>query len=687
MIDDAAKKALLVARHVAMQGAPQMDFHNASTYTPPSMPPRSAAADYPKGVPLDERGNISRTIEGRPLTAQVVAGRSTLGGSGIHPDRGIDPQTVERLGTEAGGANFLELPPRSLNRDVGKFTGSRDPVTGERKSLIAIRNDLSPEGAENVRAHEVAHLFDWISGKLPVPPKGPVRNEMEQVYHRLSTNKTPEPGWESKYGLKTPEAFGYHGEKANKELAAESIRAYMADPNYIKTVAPRAAALIRKHFNDHPYLSKFIQFNTAALALLGSSGLYSSGGMVGGQDPTHPDITKASGGMIDDPAKAIRRATLIAKGLSRTIGPLPNKDEGERVHPASMVPGVQGYREGGAPSNVANYQDPPSKKMTGFDWRPLSKVHEELGGMSEIPSHVADFGKFMDDTARRAATQGLSPRDLIKAYTITRSSIQREARTADKARAAGLILPSGFTGNVRPEGAFGEWLHSPMGRRYLDAAENGHVDHEAVADASKTMKPFGLTTEAHALPWAAQNLPQHAALVSDMVARAMQNKSTPEEWRGFVGGVHGIGAAKAGFMASLLGRGDQPTLDARQVILHTGRPTSEAKAPLARAGHEAVDRLAARQQAMAFKTPEELAPYYQHLAHHAVWDKVGNQQTTHQDVINAMQHAANGGIITPAHEHPLAHAMHEIGMPGFDTGYNVVDRALRLTRHHTPGRR
>ena len=391
--------------------------------------------------------------------------------------------------------------------------------------------------------------------------------------------------------------------------------------------------------------------------------------------------------MIDDPSKAIRRAALIAKGLERAIGPMPGKDEGERVHPASLLPGVQGYREGGAPSNVSNYQDPPSKKMTGFDWRPLSKVHEELGGMSEIPSHVADFGKFMDDTARRASTQGLSPRDLIKAYTITRSSIQRESRTADKARAAGLILPPGFTGDVRPEGAFGEWLHSPMGQRYLDAAERGRVDHEAVADASKIMKPFGLATEAQALPWAAENLPQHAAPVSDMVSRAMQNKSTPEEWRGFIKGVHGIGNAKAGFMASLLGRGDQPTLDARQVILHTGRPTGEAKALLARAGSESVDRLASRQQAMAFKTPEELAPYYQHLAHHAVWDKVGNQQTTHQDVINAMQHAATGGTIHPAHEHPLARAMREIGMPGLDGHYDNIDHALSVVRNHTPPRR
>jgi len=375
-------------------------------------------------------------------------------------------------------------------------------------------------------------------------------------------------------------------------------------------------------------------------------------------------------------------------------GPTGNPTHNHVIFDPSVIDIKRRYKRGGEverhgykTDGAVTYKDPESKRMQGFDWRPLSEVYEELGGMNEIPSHVADFGKFMDDTARRASTQGLSPRDLIKAYTITRSSIQREARTADKARAAGLILPPGFTGDVRPEGAFGEWLHSPMGRRYLDAAENGHVDHEAVADASKTMKPFGLTTEAHALPWAAQNLPQHAAPVSDMVARAMQNKSTPEEWRGFIKGVHGIGNAKAGFMASLLGRGDQPTLDARQIILHTGRPTSEAKASLARAGSESVDRLAARQQAMAFKTPEELAPYYQHLAHHAVWDKVGNQQTTHQDVINAMQHAATGGAIHPVHEHPLARAMHEIGMPGLDGHHDNIDRALSVVRHYTPHRR
>ena len=294
---------------------------------------------------------------------------------------------------------------------------------------------------------------------------------------------------------------------------------------------------------------------------------------------------------------------------------------------------------------VSQYQDPASPKMKGFDWRPLRDVQESLGGLPEIPSHVEAFGAFMDETARRAAAGGLTPRDLIKAYAITRSSIQRRAQTADKVRAAGLDLPPNVTGQIRPEGAMGEWLHSPMGQRYLDQAERGKVDEEAVAHAQQVMKPFGLNAEMDALPWAVQNLGPRHKEVSDLVARALKGQSSPEEWRNFSKDLRGIGTAKAGFVASMLGRGDQPTLDARQVILQTGMPTSEAKKPLAKAGYEAVDRLAARQTALNPKMDSGLEPFRQHLTHHAIWDKAGNEETTHDDVMRAMRGAKNGGRI------------------------------------------
>jgi len=109
--------------------------------------------------------------------------------------------------------------------------------------------------------------------------------------------------------------------------------------------------------------------------------------------------------------------------------------------------------------------------------------------------------------------------------------------------------------------------------------------------------------------------------------------------------------------------------------LHTGRPTKEASKYIAKKGGaggvEAVDRLAARQSAMDLSLPEHLKPYYQHLTHHAVWDKAGNDETTHEDVVRAMHHAANGGAQGDGDEdgilsHPVAKIFQTIGMAGLN---------------------
>jgi hypothetical protein len=323
---------------------------------------------------------------------------------------------------------------------------------------------------------------------------------------------------------------------------------------------------------------------------------------------------------------------------------------------------VEGYATKG-------YVDPASKHISNWNWRPLEDVHNELG-LTEIPSHVHEFGKFMDRTAERAGREGLTPRDLLKAYTITRASIQRRATPAENLHKSGLVLPPDVTGMVRPEGAFGHWLHTPAGQAYLDAAQRGQTHEAAIQDAMQRMKPYGKHNDlGNALRWGAANLPDKAAAVSHLVAAGRENASSPQEWRDFIGNIRGIGPSKAGFVASLMGRGDQPTLDARQVIMHTGRPSKEAQPHIARkggkGGEEAVDRLAARQTAMNLKTPAGMEPYYQHLAHHAVWDKAGNEMTTHQDVMDAMQHAATGGTIM---DHPLAIVMHGLHPEGYSEG-------------------
>lgn len=287
-----------------------------------------------------------------------------------------------------------------------------------------------------------------------------------------------------------------------------------------------------------------------------------------------------------------------------------------------------------------------------WHWRPLEDVRNELQ-LDEIPSHVHKFGEFMDETARRAASQGLTPRDLIKAYAITRASIGRRALPAETLREAFAELPPDVTGRVRPEGAMGHWLHTKMGQRYLDAAEAGRVDEEAIEHARNAMRRFGKDqTEPTALRWAALNLPGKEGRVSELIARAHRGQSSPEEWRGEMR-MPGIAESKAGFLASMLGRGDQPTLDARQLILHTGRPTKEAAPILSRKGasEAAVNRLAGRQSELKLKHDPEMSPFYQHLAHHTIWDKAAGEETTHEDLMRALRGAKRGGRQT---EKPLS---------------------------------
>jgi len=55
--------------------------------------------------------------------------------------------------------------------------------------------------------------------------------------------------------------------------------------------------------------------------------------------------------------------------------------------------------------------------------------------------------------------------------------------------------------------------------------------------------------------------------------------------------------------------------------------------------------LADRQRAMDMSLDPSLDPFYQHLVHHTVWDKLGNEQTTHDDLVKAMRGYADGGEI------------------------------------------
>jgi hypothetical protein len=332
----------------------------------------------------------------------------------------------------------------------------------------------------------------------------------------------------------------------------------------------------------------------------------------------------ASGGLADAPGYERGGRVGLMERIARAAA-----DSGRRA--------ARGTSSAAAPSAIADWR-----------WRPNADVMRQLDLPAEAPDHVQDFGHFMAEQAGRAQAGDLGARDLVKAFAITRASIQRAALPADRLRDAGLSVPTDASGMVRPEGAMAEWLATPAGQRYLDAAVRGEVDDGAIADAVARLAPFGKPTDIDdALRHGATALPGREAEAARAIAGVYEGEAGLDDWRSFALGLRGIGPAKQGFIGSLLGAGGDPTLDARQLLLHTGQPTAEARPYLERRGGlgalQGVDKLALRQEDMDLGLPAELEPFRQHLTHHAVWDRVGGTETTHEDVVRAMRLYGAGG--------------------------------------------
>lgn len=293
--------------------------------------------------------------------------------------------------------------------------------------------------------------------------------------------------------------------------------------------------------------------------------------------------------------------------------------------------------------NYAKYLDPAAKFIKDWEWKNLGEVAKKTP--KAVPDYVqGGYGAFMQQQLNRAMKGELSPRDLIKAYTITQSSIGRGGLPHSTATKTGMKLPN-TGGEVRPEGAYAEWLGSPMGQRYLDMASRGEVDPAVLADIQGKFAPFGKQNQlAGQMEYAAQNMPRMAENMNQAVTGDVN------QYRDWAEQMKGIAGAKSGFIGSMLGRGDLPTFDARQIALHTDNQAPVGIGSIMNRGkgqgaRESVDRLAARQSALDLDIDPSLQPHYQHLAHHAVWDALGDTQTTHDDIVRAMQNYAQGGEV------------------------------------------
>lgn len=266
----------------AAGGADQMASKTALLYNPPTKPQRPFEADYPDGnsdlSPAAGGSLLRRDMDGRPLTAGTVVGRTMVGGG----DMPLPQGQIDQLAESLVGSRPQAVSQRELRGDSGRLTRSVDPVTGEIANTLTVNQNLSPELQQRVTAHELGHYIDDTAGQIETAG---LSRELADVYNTLNTGRERAT---HRFG---PQNAGYPKDEQPRELMAEAIRAYLADPNYLKTVAPQTAAAIRAAVNPNPRLRDIIQFNTVAPAAIGLSALAIPGDTeagprdVGGYEP------------------------------------------------------------------------------------------------------------------------------------------------------------------------------------------------------------------------------------------------------------------------------------------------------------------------------------------------------------------------------------------------------------------
>jgi hypothetical protein len=211
-----------------------------------------------RGGIADDAGKLQLDIDGRPLVGDHISGRRVVRGA----DEAIVPEELAAISEGSTGKVHQALEARALPAGtVGAYREIRGPDGPERS--IAYLKTLTPPKAAKVVSHGLGHALDELSGQIPTDG---LKTELRQIYNTLNT------GRERSTNLTGPQHLGYEGDEVSRELMAEAIRAYMTNPNYIKTVAPKTAARIREYVNGNPRLNRTIQFNSLGLPLAFGTG-------------------------------------------------------------------------------------------------------------------------------------------------------------------------------------------------------------------------------------------------------------------------------------------------------------------------------------------------------------------------------------------------------------------------------
>jgi hypothetical protein len=311
-------------------GAPRLEGKAAAMYEPPSTPPRPIEADYPLdrwpyGPPVNTQGRLTHDVDGRPIApTAIIVGRASPTAS----DRPLAPSkygaiTKALIGSTPTGVPGLRVPGLGPGR-LGDYYAIKDAL-GQIQKKIAFDSTLPPPEKNLVLSHEMGHMIDDLSGTIDpfagtkyagmikTNPRRPISREAYALYNDLNhptlndiRTRFPQESWRPQDYIAlqgfSPTDKGYSRREVGPELMAEARRAYLTDPNYIKTVAPNAAAAIRDAWNSNPRLASFLHFNSlgplvAAGATTAAYGLIPVEGKPIGEDTAASPIT--GNGSID----------------------------------------------------------------------------------------------------------------------------------------------------------------------------------------------------------------------------------------------------------------------------------------------------------------------------------------------------------------------------------------------------
>jgi len=166
---------------------------SANIYDPPTMPQRLLEADYPKGVKADATGRLTHDIEGRPLTAERVVGRSVVGGDDVAlPQAELNP-----LAESLTGRRPKSVAPREISGDAGRYVEGWDPVTGAKTRAIFLNRELAADQAPRVLGHETGHVISRLAADIPIEG---IETDLRRVYNDLNLSPSD---WRMRQSAKT----------------------------------------------------------------------------------------------------------------------------------------------------------------------------------------------------------------------------------------------------------------------------------------------------------------------------------------------------------------------------------------------------------------------------------------------------------------------------------------------------